>query len=145
MGVSARPVWVPLWTTVVSILAVAALIMSAVALGLVVRGDERAALPAPREAIASGPVISGTGPGLIGVAQKGVRARAWFTSLGVGAVLVATPAATALGGGDADGDRAWMRNLVRGAERSGYAVAGLSPASSRFIPLTPYAAHPLRP
>jgi hypothetical protein len=112
MGDSARPVWVPRWTTVVSILAVAALIMSAVALGLVVRGDERAALPAPREAIASGPVISGTGPGLIEVAH---------------------------------GDRAWMRDLVLWAEASGYAVAGSSPASSRFIPLTPYAAYPLRP
>lgn len=112
MGVSARPVWVPLWTTVVSILAVAALIMSAVALGLVVRGDERTALPAPREAIASGSVITGTGPGLIEMAH---------------------------------GDRAWLRDLVRGAERSGYAVAGLSPASSSFIPLTPYAAYPLRP
>jgi hypothetical protein len=112
MSVSARPVWVPLWTTVVSILAVAALIMSAVALGLVVRGDEPAALPAPREAIASGPVISGTGPGPIEVAH---------------------------------GDRAWMRDLVHWAEGAGYAVAGSSPASSRFIPLTPYAAYPLRP
>jgi hypothetical protein len=112
MGVSARPVWVPLWTTAVSALAVAALIMSAVALGLVVRADEPAALPAPREAIASGPVISGTGPGLIEMAP---------------------------------GDRAWMRDLVRGAGRSGYAVAGLSATSSSFIPLTPYAAYPLRP
>jgi hypothetical protein len=112
MGVSARPVWVPRWITVVSILAVAALIMSAVALGLVIRDDQRAALPAPQEAIASGPVISGTGPGLIEVAH---------------------------------GDGAWMRDLVRWAERSGYAVAGSSPASSSFIPLTPYAAHRFRP
>ncbi len=112
MGVSARPVWVPRWTTVVSILAVAALIMSAVALGLVLRADERAALPASLDAGASGPVIRAPGPGLIEVTQ---------------------------------GDRAWMRDLMHWADGFGYAVAGPSPASSSFIPLTPYAAHALRP
>jgi hypothetical protein len=76
IGVSARPVWFPLWTAVVSGLAVAALIMSAVALGLAVRGNERAAVPAPREVIASGSVITGTGPGLIEVAQESVRTAA---------------------------------------------------------------------
>jgi hypothetical protein len=76
IGVSARPVWFPLWTAVVSGLAVAALIMSAVALGLAVRGDERAAVPAPREVIASGSVITGTGPDLIAVAQESVRTAA---------------------------------------------------------------------
>lgn len=76
IGVSARPVWFPLWTAVVSGLAVAALIMSAVALGLAVRGDKRAPVPAPREVIASGSVITGTGPGLIKVAQESVRTAA---------------------------------------------------------------------
>jgi hypothetical protein len=76
IGVSARPVWFPLWTAVVSGLAVAALIMSAVALGLAVRGNERAAVPAPREVIASGSVITGTGPDLIEVAREATKASA---------------------------------------------------------------------
>ena len=69
MGVSARPTPFTLWTAAVSALAVTALIMSAVALNLAVRSDERAALAAPRKAAASGSVISGTGPGLIQVAE----------------------------------------------------------------------------
>ena len=54
----------------------AALIMSAVALGLAVRGDDGAAVPAPREVIASGSVITGTGPGLIEVAREAMKASA---------------------------------------------------------------------
>ncbi len=77
MGVSARPTLFTLWTAGVSALAVAALIMSAVALNVAVRGDERAALPAPRKAVASGSVISGTGPGLIHVAEEA----AWTATL----------------------------------------------------------------
>jgi hypothetical protein len=73
LGGSVRPVWFPVWTVVVSGLAVAALIMSGVALNLAVRGDERAALPATREAIASGSVVTGTGPGLIEVAREATR------------------------------------------------------------------------
>jgi len=73
MGVSARPALFTLWTAAVSALAVTAVIMSAVALNLAVRSDERAALPAVREAVASGSVISGTGPGLIQVAGEPAR------------------------------------------------------------------------
>ncbi len=73
MGVSARPALFTLWTAAVSALAVTAVIMSAVALNLAVRSDERAALPAAREAVASGSVISGTGPGLIQVAGEPAR------------------------------------------------------------------------
>jgi hypothetical protein len=75
MGVSARPTPFTLWTAAVSALAVTALIMSAVALNLAVRSDERAALPAPRKAAASGSVISGTGPGMIQVADRAALER----------------------------------------------------------------------
>ncbi|MGH2658866.1 MAG: hypothetical protein ACRDHS_04175 [Actinomycetota bacterium] len=74
IGLSTRPAWFPLWTALVSGLAVAALIMSALALNLAVRGDERAAVPAPRKAITSGSAITGTGPGLVQVAQEAARA-----------------------------------------------------------------------
>jgi hypothetical protein len=76
MGVSARPTPFTLWIAAVSALAVTALIMSAVALNLAVRSDERAALPAPRRVAASGSVISGTGPGLIQVAEGAARTAA---------------------------------------------------------------------
>jgi hypothetical protein len=75
MGVSARPTPFTVWTAAVSALAVTALIMSAVALNLAVRSDERA-LPAPGKAVASGSVISGTGPGLIQVAEGAARTAA---------------------------------------------------------------------
>jgi hypothetical protein len=79
IGVPARSTRFPLWAVAVSGLAVAALIMSAVALGLAVRADEGSGLPAPRKAIEqaheatrpalleiySGSAITGTGPGLI--------------------------------------------------------------------------------
>jgi len=73
IGVSARPALFTLWTAAVSALAVTALIMSAVALNLAMRSEERPALEAPREAAASAPVITGTGPGLIRVAGEPAR------------------------------------------------------------------------
>jgi hypothetical protein len=76
IGFSARPALFTFWTVAVSVLAAAALILSAVALNLAVRSDERAALPAPRKATASGSVISGTGPGLIQVAEGAARTAA---------------------------------------------------------------------
>lgn len=76
MGVSDRRVLLTLWTATVSALALAALIMSAVALNLAVRDDDRAALPAPRKEVSSGSRISGTGPGLILVAEEAARASA---------------------------------------------------------------------
>jgi hypothetical protein len=76
IGVSARPGLFTLWTAAVSGLAVTAVIMSAVALSLAVRSHDRAALPAPREAAASDSVISGTGPGLIQVAEEAAQAAA---------------------------------------------------------------------
>ncbi len=76
MRVSARPALFTLWAAAVSALAVTALIMSAVALNLAVRGDERVALPAQGQIAASGSVISGTGPGLIHVAEEAARTAA---------------------------------------------------------------------
>jgi hypothetical protein len=75
MGVSARPAMFTLWTATVSVLAVTAVIMSAVALNLAMR-EERAALPAQREAAASGSVVTGTGPGLIHVGEEAAQAAA---------------------------------------------------------------------
>jgi hypothetical protein len=73
IGVSARPAVFTLWTVAVSALAVTALIMSAVALNVAVRGDERTVLPAAEKAISSGSAITGTGPGLIQLAQQATR------------------------------------------------------------------------
>jgi hypothetical protein len=46
--------------------------------------------------------------------------------------------------GDVGPSRAWMADLIRTAEDYGFAVAGSSPASVRFIPVTPYAAWVIR-
>ena len=73
IGVSARPALFTVWTAAVSALALTALIMSAVALNLAVRSHERPAVHAPREAAASAPVVTGTGPGLIQVAGEPAR------------------------------------------------------------------------
>jgi hypothetical protein len=40
--------------------------------------------------------------------------------------------------------RAWMADLIRTAHEHGFAVAGSSPASARFIPVAPYAAWVIR-
>jgi hypothetical protein len=42
--------------------------------------------------------------------------------------------------GDVGPSRAWMADLIRAAEEDGFAVAGLSPTSARFIPVTPHTA-----
>ena len=89
IGVPARPEWFPLWTAVVSGLTVAALIMSVVALGLAVRSDDRTAVPAPQEAIASGSAITGTGPGLIRLARE-ASTRASLSRLYSGVAVTGT-------------------------------------------------------
>jgi hypothetical protein len=76
MRVSARPALFTLWSAAVSALAVTALIMSAVALVVAVRGDGGAASVAPRAAAVPGSVISGTGPGLARVGEQAARASA---------------------------------------------------------------------
>jgi hypothetical protein len=76
VGIFARPTLFTLWTAAVSALAVTAMILSAVALSLAVRGNERPALQAPREAAAPESVITGTGPGLIQVAGELARTAA---------------------------------------------------------------------
>jgi hypothetical protein len=56
----------------------------------------------------------------------------------------ATERAAFAGDGSPDKARSWMGDFLQQAEEDGYTVAGLSPASSRFIPSTPYAAFKLR-
>jgi hypothetical protein len=46
--------------------------------------------------------------------------------------------------GDVGPSRAWMADLIRAAEDDGFAVAGLSPTSARFIPVTQHAARAIR-
>ena len=70
------------------------------------------------------------------VAKRGVVASCLVALLISGTV---TPAAsTEPGPGE---DRAWIAILLQEREEHGYAVAGSSPASARFIPTTPWAAH----
>ena len=97
-GVLARQGLFTLWTAAVSGLAVAALIMSAMALSRAVPGEERVALPAEEKAVSSGSVISGTGPGLIRVADEsrqtatlpGIYSGSAVTGTGPGLSAVAT-------------------------------------------------------
>jgi len=56
----------------------------------------------------------------------------------------ATERAASAGEGGPDKARSWMGDFLQQAEEDGYSVAGLSPASSRFIPSTPYAAFKLK-
>lgn len=46
--------------------------------------------------------------------------------------------------GDLGPSRSWMADLIRTAEDYGFAVAGLSASSARFIPVTPSAAWLIR-
>jgi hypothetical protein len=75
------------------------------------------------------------------------RTRAWGRWMVVACLVAAlglpgTPSAVAEDGAEAS--RSWMGAFLLDAEGYGYRVTGLSPASSRFIPSTPYAAFKLQ-
>ena len=96
MGVSARPAGFRLRTAVVSGIAVTGLVMSAVALALALRANDRVALPAPRTAIASESGITGTGLGLIEVAQEAMRTAALLRIYSSSSVTGTGPALAAI-------------------------------------------------
>lgn len=90
------------------------------------------------------------------VAPRAAKRRPWSTLLAI-ALLIAVAAGVLVAGlnradepivgtvtGDVGPSRAWMADLIRTAEDYGFAVAGSSPASARFIPMTPYAAWVIR-
>ena len=57
------------------------------------------------------------------------------------ASISASGASTASAAPTPNRDRAWMVAFMNEATDYGYAVAGSSPASARFIPVTPWAAY----
>jgi hypothetical protein len=75
-----------------------------------------------------------------------IAARRGVVALSIALLTLGTgPSGSAKPSGVEEGrDRVWMADLIREAESHGYAVAGSSPASARFIPTTPWAAYSLR-